>query len=239
MTNAKASDFQRGSVDLIYGALFNVGSGEILSSTYSGRPITIALADKSPIVLAGLSAIFNEDSRFELKSASDDGESFLAAIDDFSPNIAIIGWNMPVLNGQGVLQALQERPLPPRVVVFTGNGGTDVPRMVMRLGGAGFCSKMERSEYLVETALSVAEGRMVFPFMDLTRVGVDPFSGLTSREQELLAALSQGRTNMQIAAELGISLNTVKFHLKNLYGKLDVRNRAQAVAYYLNLNHGA
>ena len=82
-------------------------------------------------------------------------------------------------------------------------------------------------------SLAVAEGRMVFPFMDMSQPGGDPFASLTSREQELLAALAHGRTNAQIAGDLEISLNTVKFHLKNLYGKLSVRNRAQAVAHYL------
>ena len=84
-----------------------------------------------------------------------------------------------------------------------------------------------------ETILAVAEGRMVFPFMDMSKPGQDPFGSLTGREQELLAALSEGQTNSQIASDLAISLNTVKFHLKNLYGKLNVKNRAQAVACYL------
>lgn len=74
---------------------------------------------------------------------------------------------------------------------------------------------------------------MVFPFMDMSKPGNDPFGLLTGREQELLIALSEGHTNIQIAQELSISLNTVKFHLKNLYGKLSVKNRAQAVACYL------
>ncbi|MBT3239090.1 MAG: response regulator transcription factor, partial [Rhodospirillaceae bacterium] len=121
----------------------------------------------------------------------------------------------------------------PRIIVFTGNASPDVPRQVMQLGGAGFCSKSESPERLIETVLAVSEGRMVFPFMDMSKPGGDPFGTLTKREQELLSALAEGRTNGQIAEDLGISLNTVKFHLKNLYGKLSVRNRAQAVATFL------
>jgi two-component system nitrate/nitrite response regulator NarP len=103
----------------------------------------------------------------------------------------------------------------------------------MQLGGAGFCLKSESPERLIETILAVSEGRMVFPFMDMSKPGNDPFGLLTGREQELLIALSEGNTNIQIASELEISLNTVKFHLKNLYSKLNVKNRAQAVACYL------
>ncbi|MBT3397015.1 MAG: helix-turn-helix transcriptional regulator, partial [Alphaproteobacteria bacterium] len=61
----------------------------------------------------------------------------------------------------------------------------------------------------------------------------DPFSHLTHRERELLPSLRTGRTTAQIASDLGISVNTVKYHLKNLYAKLGVRNRAQAVDAYL------
>jgi len=199
-------------------------------------PIDVVVADKSPLILSGMVHLFDQDERFNLVATAADGERFLEAVDRLSFDVAIIGWNMPYLSGQGVLQSLQKREDgdQPRIIVFTGNGAPDIPRQVMRFGGAGFCSKTDQPAQLLETVLAVAEGRMVFPFMDLTRSGSDPFSGLTAREQELLASLSRGLTNQQIAGDLTISLNTVKFHLKNLYGKLDVKNRAQAVACYLN-----
>ena len=196
--------------------------------------IDIVVADKSPLVLSGIVQLFEQDERFHLVATAADGERFLEAVERLSFDIGIIGWNMPYLSGQGVLQALQKSEKPPRVIVFTGNGSPDIPRQVMRLGGAGFCPKTDHPSVLLETVLAVSEGRMVFPFMDMSRPSNDPFSGLTSREQELLASLALGRTNQQIAGDLSISLNTVKFHLKNLYGKLDVKNRAQAVACYLN-----
>jgi two-component system nitrate/nitrite response regulator NarP len=62
----------------------------------------------------------------------------------------------------------------------------------------------------------------------------DPLEALTVRERELLAALADGWSNLQIAARIGISRNTVKYHLKNLYDKLDVNNRAMAVALYMS-----
>ncbi len=206
-------------------------------NTESSQPratVDIVVADKSPLILSGLVQLFDQDERFHLVATAADGERFLEAVERLSFDIGIIGWNMPYLSGQGVLQALQKSEKNPRVIIFTGNGSPDIPRQVMRFGGAGFCPKTDHPSVLLETVLAVAEGRMVFPFMDMSRPSNDPFSGLTSREQELLASLSLGRTNQQIAGDLSISLNTVKFHLKNLYGKLDVKNRAQAVACYLN-----
>ena len=62
----------------------------------------------------------------------------------------------------------------------------------------------------------------------------DPLDLLTKRQRELLGALAQGWTNLQIGARFGISGNTVKYHLKNLYDKLGVKNRAMAVALYMS-----
>lgn len=195
--------------------------------------IDIVVAEKSPLVQAGLASLFGGDSRFRLVATAADGERFMEAVERLHFDIGIIGWNMPFLSGSGVLKALRERSQSPRVIVYTGNAAPEVPRQTMQLGGAGFCLKSDPPERLLQTVLSVAEGRMVFPFMDLSVPGADPFLSLTAREQELLGSLSQGRTNAQIATELSISLNTVKFHLKNLFSKLNVKNRAQAVACYL------
>jgi len=205
-----------------------------VSATTARPQIEMVVADKSPLVLSGLVKIFERDDRFHLVATAADGERFIEAVERLNFDIGIIGWNMPYLSGQGVLQTLQKSSKTPRIVVFTGNASPDIPRQVMRFGGAGFCPKTDHPNVLIETVLAVAEGRMVFPFMDMSRQGTDPFSSLTAREQELLASLSRGLTNQQIAGDLSISLNTVKFHLKNLYGKLDVKNRAQAVACYLN-----
>ncbi|TCS64270.1 response regulator transcription factor [Varunaivibrio sulfuroxidans] len=196
--------------------------------------IEVVVADKSPLMLHALTQLFGGDDRFSLVATAADGERFMEAVDRLCFDVGVIGWNMPYMTGQGVLQSIKNTECPPKIVVFTGNMVGDVPRQVMHLGGAGFCSKTERPEKLIDTVVAVSEGRMVFPFMDLSRPSNDPFASLTAREQELLCSVAQGRTNAQIAGDLDISLNTVKFHLKNLYGKLDVKNRAQAVASYLN-----
>lgn len=196
--------------------------------------IDIVVADKSPLIQGGLTKLFDGDERFALIATTADGERFFEAIERMKFDVGIIGWDMPYLDGRGVLKRMiQFRGPAPKIIVYTGNGAPDVPRQVMQLGGAGFCHKSESLESLVETILAVAEGRMVFPFMDMSKPGIDPFSLLTGREQELLIALSEGQTNIKIANDLSISLNTVKFHLKNLYGKLSVKNRSQAVACYL------
>lgn len=195
--------------------------------------IDVVVADKNPLVREGLAAILAGHPRFRLVGTAADGQRFLDLADQQPFHIGVIGWDIPLSDGRTILGTLRQRPQAPRIVVYTGNRSAEVPRQAMRLGAAAFCSKSDPPERLMDILLAVHEGRMVFPFMDMSQPDDDPLAGLTAREQDLLVALARGATNAQIAGQLDISLNTVKFHLKNLYGKLQVHNRAQAVAKYL------
>lgn len=197
------------------------------------RPIAVVIAEKNPLLQSSLVKLLEGDERFAIAGLANDGQRFLELLDKVPFRVGVIGWEMPVVDGRGVLQSLRGRPEAPRVIVYTGSANPDVPRQAMTLGAAGFCSKREPPEQLVDTILAVASGRMVFPFIDVASLASDPLAGLTPRERELLAALAGGLTNQQMATQLDISLNTVKFHLKNLYDKLAVGNRAQAVAFFL------
>ena len=195
--------------------------------------IDIVVADKSPLVLAGLAELFKADDRFNLLATAVDGKKFMEAVDHMAFDIGVIGWVMPYMNGSDVLDDLSTREDMPRIVIYTGDVATAVSRRALLKGAAGFCSKQENPETLIKTLISVADGRMVFPFIDMRKPQADPFGTLTARERELLAALADGMTNAAIARDLEISINTVKFHLKNLYEKLGVGSRSHALALYL------
>jgi two-component system nitrate/nitrite response regulator NarP len=102
----------------------------------------------------------------------------------------------------------------------------------MLAGAAGSSGATAPVERLPDTCLAVAGGQMVFPFLDVRELQADPISQLTRRERALLEALSRGLTNKDLARDFDISANTVKFHLSNLFEKLGVANRAQAIAFY-------
>lgn len=196
------------------------------------RAIDIALVDKNPLVLSALSDLFEQDGRFNLVLTVNDGERLLQAADRMAFAVAVIGWVLPPMGGAVLLDSLRDRPQAPRIVVYSGSSDREVARKVMAHGGAGFCSKSEPPERLLDTVWTVANGRMVFPFVDVRALQQDPLEKLTAREREFLAALATGRTNDQLASHLGVSVNTVKFHLRNLYEKMEIGNRAQAVAAY-------
>ena len=79
---------------------------------------------------------------------------------------------------------------------------------------------------------------MVFPFLDVRELQRNPLHSLSRRETDMLSALSRGMTNREMSKELGISPNTVKFHLSNLYDKLAVKSRAQAIAFFYSQQQG-
>ena len=191
------------------------------------------IADKSPVVRSGLRDFISRDGRFEVLDTHASGSAFIASVEQHPTDIGIIGWSLPDMNGGEILSTLKRRHIPTRIIVYTGEPGKDVLRQAVRLGAWGFISKSDEPSVLVDSIAAVARGRMSLPYIDLQALTTDPFSELTSRERELLTALANGWTNLQIASRIGISRNTVKYHLKNLYDKLGVSNRAMAVALYM------
>ncbi len=201
-------------------------------SATGGGVIDVALADKNPLVLSALSELLDRDERFNLVLTVKSSDAFLQSVARTSVDVGVIGWALPPDGGAKILEALRDLPGAPRIVVYSGGLDPDLARKVMAYGAAGFCPKSEPPERLLDAVEAVAGGRMVFPYVDVRGLHRDPWEHLTPREKELLAALAKGDSNDQIARALGLSINTVKFHLRNLYDKLAIKNRAQAVAFF-------
>jgi len=197
------------------------------------KPIRVGIADKSPLMRAALKHLFSEDERVQLVSASEDSDKFLKLLDSVPMDVAVVGWIIPPGDARFILDRLQTRKNSPRVVVYTGFESESVPAQVMAHGGAAFVSKNEQPVHLLDTIVQVAGGSMVFPYLDVSQLNANPLGTLTKRELEILASLAAGRTNKEIAAEKAVSTNTVKYHIRNLFDKLGVSNRGQAIALYL------
>ena len=195
-------------------------------------PIELILADPNPLMLQALAEIFERDRRFSLIASSKTAEGFLEACLRAPVPLGVIDWSLPLLGAERLLAILRDRPKPPRVVIYASSNDPDIPRRAMAAGAAGFCTRDTPPEQLLDIVAAVAAGRMVFPFLDVRGLRRDPREELTEREKTMLSALARGRTNTELASELGISINTVKFHLRNLYEKLGLRNRSQAIAFH-------
>lgn len=194
--------------------------------------IALSLADGNPLVLTAMSELFDRDPRFSLVATSSTAEGFLGAVMRVPVTVAVIDWTLPALGGQKLIEVLRDQPGAPRIVVYGDDRNGETARLAMIAGAAGFVGRNGPVEKLLDTCLTVASGQMVFPFLDVRELQADPISQLTRRERALLEALSKGLTNKDLARDFDISANTVKFHLSNLFEKLGVRNRAQAIAFY-------
>lgn len=194
-------------------------------------PVTIMLADSNPLMLGALAGIVEKDARFSLVATSATAEGFLGTVMRMPVQVGLIDWNLPALGGARLIDVLRSQAQAPRVVVYADDTA-ETPRQAMAAGAAGFAARAAPVDQVLETCLAVARGQMVFPFLDIRSLGQDPINQLSRRERSLLEALSRGLTNRELAAEFGISANTVKFHLSNLFDKLSVKNRTQAIAFY-------
>ena len=207
-------------------------------STVSDKTPTIAIADKNPVIRTGLSELMRLDGRFDVVSAVSTGAAFVELAGQGKVDVALVGWSLPDMTGGDVLSLLRRRQALVKVIIYTGERAPEVLHEAIKGGARGFISKSDEPAVLMETLSSVARGRVCFPYVDIENLGRNPLDLLTVRERELLAALANGWSNLQIAARTGISENTVKYHLKNLYDKLSVKNRAMAVAMFVASTSG-
>jgi len=191
----------------------------------------VALGDSNPLVLSALAEIFENDPRFSMVVTAATAEGFLGALVRVPVQVGVIDWRLPALGGARLIEVLREQTKAARIVVY-GDDNQDLPRIAMAAGAAGFARRSGEVDGLLDTCVDVAAGKMVFPYVDVRELQSDPINTLSRKERATLDALAKGLSNRELAAELGISVNTVKFHLSNLYDKLAVRNRAQAIAFY-------
>ncbi len=206
--------------------------------TTTTEQITVAIAESNMLVLSAMSEIFDRDPRFSLVATASTAEGFLGTVMRVQVQIGIVDWNLPALGGQKLIEVLRDQADAPRILVYGEDAG-DLPRKALAAGAAGFTPRNGPVEGLLDTCASVAEGQMVFPFLDVRELQNDPIHQLTKRERALLEALSRGLSNRQLSAEFEISSNTVKFHLSNLYEKLSVTSRTQAVAFFFSTQLGS
>lgn len=196
------------------------------------HPIDVILADPNPLILSALSEKFETDPRFSVVSTVATSEDFIATVMRVPVHLAIISWGLPQLGGEKVIEILRDHPQAPKILVYSQNQSDDVPRRAMIAGAAGYCGKNQSVDELRNTSVAVASGKMVFPFIDLRDLQSDPLYLLTKRERIMLQSLAEGLTNKELADKFEISINTVKFHLSNLYEKLEIQNRSQAIAFF-------
>ena len=197
----------------------------------------VLVADDHPIYREGLTRGIKEWPELELVGEAADGREALEAIRSLAPDVAVLDVRMPGLGGLDVLNALVRDRLTTRVVFLSANvDGATVYRAVAAGAGA-FLSKEASRREIFEAVSTVARGETFLSSTELTalagqvrlRAAADR-PVLSAREREILGMTADGVSAPDIAARLHLSPATVKTHLRSLYEKLGVSDRAAAVA---------
>jgi len=197
----------------------------------------VAVADDHPVVREGLVGMLETQSDFTVVGEASTGAGALALIARADPDVLLLDLEMPELDGVGVLQRMRTSGSRTRVIVFTVFDTDERIIAALAAGAAGYLLKgAPRAELFAAVREVAAGGSLLAPVATsavLRRVRGDaPAAGptLTSREQAVLEHLARGLGNKQIAAALGISERTVKFHVSSVFTKLGASNRTDAVA---------
>jgi len=204
-------------------------------------PIRILIVDDDPLVRSGLALILGGSSTLQVVAQAGNGVEGLAAIDAHRPDVVLMDIRMPVMDGLEATEALAARDQAPRVIVLTTFDADDYVLRALAAGASGFLLKDTAPEAIVAAIHRVAAGeRMLSPSVTESliaqvttqqspdrAVALARIDRLTEREQEVALAVGRGLSNAEIAAELYLSVPTVKAHIGRLFSKLEVENRVQ------------
>ncbi|MFJ2187991.1 response regulator [Kitasatospora sp. NPDC087861] len=204
-----------------------------------GTTIRLLLVDDHPVVRDGLRGMFTAAPGFEVVGEAGDGAEALVLVAALRPDVVLMDLRMPRMDGVTAIREMAERGLPGRVLVLT-TYDTDADVLpAVRAGATGYLLKDAAREELFHAVREAARGASVIaPTVAaklLGQVRAPAREPLSPRELEVLELVASGATNREAAARLFISEATVKTHLIHVYAKLDVKDRASAVAAAYNL----
>jgi DNA-binding NarL/FixJ family response regulator len=194
------------------------------------RPIRVLAADDHPLVRAGLAAVIGAEPDMTFVGEADTGRGAVELCREQRPDVILMDLRMPEMDGLAATRAiLAEFPAARIVVLTTYDGDEDIYR-ALEAGAKGYLLKdMLRTEVL-KTIRAVHRGQKVIPPEVASRLAEHvPRIRLSEREVEVLALVAKGLSNREIARVLGRAEETVKVHLKNVFDKLGVEDRTEAV----------
>jgi two-component system, NarL family, nitrate/nitrite response regulator NarL len=209
------------------------------------RSVSIVVADDHPIVLGGLVTLLKQDKSLRLVATCANGQEALDAIRTLRPDLALLDFNMPRLNGLQVLDALIAEKLPTRVCLLAASLTDKEIVAVADRGAFGIVLKESAPDTLITALHAIAGGqkwlsgalvngastRLRELQAEITRVT----DALSPREIEIMLSVAEGLSNKEVGRRLKISEGTVKMHLHSIYQKINVSNRTSlanfAIAY--------
>jgi len=206
-------------------------------STGARRLITVVVVDDHPFFRDGLSRGLRQSGTLEVVGEAGTGREGLELIRSAQPDVAVLDYQMPDLDGLDVVHAVARDGLETRTLILSALTDSAVVFRALQEGASGYLSKESRRSEIIDAVLRVARGETVVP-PELTAGLADQIrlqaraAGpvLSERERQVLQGFARGLSIPELAAELFLGASTVKTHTQRLYEKLGVSDRAAAVA---------
>jgi DNA-binding NarL/FixJ family response regulator len=201
-------------------------------------PIRVVLADDHAVVRKGIRDFLEEDGTIHVVAEANDGEEAVALIAREQPDIALLDIQMPRLSGLDAARRVRKESPQVRILMLTAYEDEPYIMAALQAGVNGYLLKTASSDELVHAVLAVAKGETALSPTVAKKLVQRAYGGalmaeamepLSERELQVLRLAAKGMGNRQIAAELSISDRTVQGHLANIYEKLHVSTRTEAV----------
>ena len=198
--------------------------------------IRVLIADDHAVVREGLRAFLALQDDVEVVAEAADGEEAVSAVERLTPDVALVDLVMPRVDGIEAIRRMRALRPETRVIVLTSFVDEDKMLPAVRAGASGYLLKDVEPQELVGAIRTVhGGGTLLHPTVveelvrEVSRAPAD--NPLTEREREVLTLIARGRANKAIAFELGVAEKTVKTHVSNILGKLNLTDRTQAALY--------
>lgn len=207
-----------------------------LSNLTSHSPLKIVLVEDDPVMQLGLEQFLDDHEQFELIGKAEDGYSGIAATLELQPDLVVMDIGLPQLDGIAATQQIKQKNSAVRVVMLTSHTADTEMVAALASGADAYCIKGTSLEGLEVAMLCAQQGATYLDPQIARRVighlqhsqSTGPTVDLSKRELEVLRLIVEGKSNPEIAAELFLSVSTIKTHLRSIMNKLAVDDRVQA-----------
>ncbi len=202
--------------------------------------VRLAVVDDQTLFRTGLTRMLDEDPRVEIVGQAANGQAAIQMVASTHPDVVLMDVKMPLLDGVEATRRIVAEHPETKVLILTTFDADSYVIQALKAGASGYVLKDSQPEAIITSVLAVVSGERVMAsavanrVLDMLTGTTTPkefYDGLTAREIEILRLLASGMANKQIAYRLKISEKTVRNHVSNMYAKLEIYDRAQAVLY--------
>jgi DNA-binding NarL/FixJ family response regulator len=207
------------------------------------RPIRVLVADDHTIVRTGIRHVLEDEPGFDVVGEASNGMEVFELATELHPDVVVLDISMPGESGLQIAARLGTVPSPPRVLILSMHDNAEYVLESVRAGAHGYLLKDTAATELRSAIRAVCRGESYFSPPVASRLSAAvrgehearaaPLEQLTGREREVLEGIARGRTNKEIAADLGISYRTVETHRESLMKKLQIRTVAELTRFAL------